>query len=146
MQNVTTRNATYEDWSLIQEVYRASAGTSLLLDAAEWDRWIENKGLLLVELDGRVVGFGGIDVNATEQLKWLFLIPEFQGRGIGSKLLEELEEVGWRHGLEAIRVHSTPQSEMFYKKAGYAPVEPGSQLSHDHDGIELIKTRRTALS
>jgi GNAT superfamily N-acetyltransferase len=142
MESVAIRIATSEDRNPIEQVYRASAGTRFLLDEAEWIRWIQNGGLLVAELDGRVVGFGGLDVHAKEQLKWLFLLPEFQGRGIGSKLPAKLEEVGWRCGLKSIRLHSTAHSEKFYRKTGYMPVAPDSQFGHDHDGIEMIKTRR----
>jgi GNAT superfamily N-acetyltransferase len=138
---VGIRVATSKDRNRIEHVYRASGASSFLLDEAEWNRWINSKGLLVAEINDRIVGFGGIDVNAKEQLKWLFLLPEFQGRGIGSKLLEELEEVGWRCGLRSIRLHSTPPSEMFYRKAGYAPVAV-DEVHHDHDGIEMIKIRR----
>jgi GNAT superfamily N-acetyltransferase len=142
MQNVVIRIATFRDRNSIEQVYSASAGTCLSLTQAEWTRWIKNNGLLVAEFDGYLVGFGGIDVNAEEQLKWLYLTPEFQGRGIGSKLLGELEEIGWRCGLKAIRLHSTPNSQSFYRRSGYSPVAIEAQFRHDHDGVEMIKTRR----
>jgi GNAT superfamily N-acetyltransferase len=137
---VAIRSAKLTDKNLIEVVYRKSTGTKLRLDELEWHRWIDNKGLLVAEMDGCVVGFGGIDVSAREQLKWLFLIPEYQGRGIGSILLKKLEAVGWSCGLQSILLHSTPRSEMFYRKAGYIPI-PIPQIDHDHDGIEMVKMR-----
>ena len=142
MQRVGIRVATAADKSKIEEVYRLSVGTNFNLEDAEWNYWLNNGGLLVAELDGRIAGFGGIDVAAREQLKWLFLRPEFQRLGIGAQLLSGLEAVGWNRGLNAIRVHAAPLAETFYRKAGYFPVEPDAQLDHDHEGIELIKTRR----
>lgn len=144
IESVVIRIATFKDRNSIEQVYSASAGTGLSLTEAEWTRWIKNKGLLVAELDGYVVGFGGIDVNAKEQLKWLYLTPEFQGRGIGSKLLGELEGIGWRSGLKSIRLHSTPNSQSFYRRSGYSPVAIEALFGHDHDGIEMIKARRDA--
>ncbi|HEX6729044.1 MAG TPA: hypothetical protein VF074_03490, partial [Pyrinomonadaceae bacterium] len=68
MQNVVIRIATFKDRNSIEQVYSASAGTGLSLAEAEWSRWIKNKGLLVAEVDGQLVGFGGIDVNAKEHL------------------------------------------------------------------------------
>jgi GNAT superfamily N-acetyltransferase len=140
METVAIRIATSEDREAIEQVYRASAGNEFSLDEAEWIRWTGNRGLLVAEFNDQVVGFGGIDVQAKEQLKWLYLTPEFQGRGIGSKLLGELEEVGWRSGLKSIRLHSIPNSESFYIRSGYSPVIE-AQFDHDHNGIEMMKSR-----
>ena len=142
IESVVIRIATFKDRNSIEQVYRASAGTGLSLPEAEWTRWVKNQGLVVAEVDDHLVGFGGIDVNAKEQLKWLYLTPEFQGRGIGSKLLGELEEIGWRSGLKSIRLHSTPNSQSFYRKSGYSAVAFEAQFGHDHDGIEMIKGRR----
>ena len=142
MESVAIRNAAREDRDSIEQIYRLSAGTRFSLEEDEWVKWVQSKGLMVAELNDQVVGFGGIDVEAKEQLKWLYLTPDFQGRGIGSRLLHELEEVGWRCGLKSIRLHSTPNSESFYTKFGYIRVTIGAQFGHDHDGIEMIKARR----
>jgi GNAT superfamily N-acetyltransferase len=146
MENVVIRIATFKDKDSIEQVYRTSTGDEFSLDDADWVSWIDNRGLLVAEFNDRVVGFGGIDVRAKEQLKWLYLTPEFQGRGIGSKLLGELEEIGWSCGLKSIRLHSTPNSQLFYRKSGYSPVATEAQFGHDHDGIEMIKVGRDDLA
>jgi GNAT superfamily N-acetyltransferase len=145
MDSAAIRIATSKDRDSIEQVYRASAGNEFSLDEAEWIRWIENRSLLVAEFNDHVVGFGGIDVHAKEQLKWLYLTPEFQGRGIGSRLLGKLEQVGWSCGLKSIKLHSTPNSESFYRKSGYTPVATEAQFGHDHDGVEMTKARRDDL-
>jgi hypothetical protein len=43
-----------------------------------WDQLIRAEQLLVAQLNDRIIGFGGIDVTAGEQLKWLYLLPEHQ--------------------------------------------------------------------
>jgi len=45
--------------------------------------------ILLIECDGEIVGTGAIYEN---QIKRMFVLPEFQGKGYGSMLLDRLEQ------------------------------------------------------
>ena len=100
---------------------------------------------MVAEVEGAVIGFGGIDIDATEQLKWLYVLPEYQGAGIGARLLKELEQVGWTCGLSAIRLHAAPGAAEFYQRHGYSRVaeddSEDNRVVHDHAGVEMIKHR-----
>ncbi len=93
----------------------------------------------MAEDDGRIIGFGGIDVQASEPLKWLYLLPQYQRVGLGSKILQRLEEIGWESGLSLLRLHSAPLAVEFYRRHGYRAVEPTDLLGHDHEGVEMAK-------
>ena len=51
----------------------------------------------------------------------LFVGREHRSKGLGQRLLEELESEAWRRGIKALCVesNSTVKSVEFYKKAGY---------------------------
>jgi N-acetylglutamate synthase-like GNAT family acetyltransferase len=145
------RSATAADKYILQTLYSTVTGTSLSLTDEEWDRSISLDGLGAVEIviaekDGRTIGFGGVDVTAREQLRWLYLLPQYQRGGFGSKILQQLESVAWRSGLQSIRLHSTPNAVEFYSKRGYTRVQDHERFGHDHDGVEMVKVRQHSVS
>jgi len=140
------RSASAIDKNAIEKLYAVTTGTSLSLSDEEWYRWIDLQGVVIAELANQVIGFGGIDVTAREQLRWLYLLPEHQGAGFGSRILQELEQIAWRNGLQSIRLHSTPGAVQFYAKLGYTRVPTHEQFGHDHDGVEMVKFRPDVVS
>ena len=135
------RVAQPEEKETIQGIYHALVGPEADRDEAHWDRLIQQGGVVVATEEGRIVGFGGIDVHAAEQVKWLYLLPQHQRAGVGSEILRRLESIGWEAGFEALRVHSAPGAEHFYLKQGYCLVEAASQTGHDHQGVEMMKVR-----
>lgn len=136
------RVAQPEEKETIQRIYHALVGPHADQDETRWDRLIQQGGLVVATEERRIIGFGGIDVLAAEQVKWLYLLPQHQGAGVGSEILKRLEGIGWEAGLEALRVHSAPGAVKFYKGHGYRVVESAAQMGHDHEGVEMIKARQ----
>lgn len=139
--NLVIRRANQTDIDAIKKLYTVATGFEFVLSHEEWQRWIDLRGVVIAEIDNQTIGFGGIDVTAREQLRWLYVVPEYSRAGFGSKLLQELEEIGWRSGLSSIHLHSTPSAVQFYAKLGYARVPAQDQIAHDHDGVEMVKLR-----
>ncbi len=135
------RNAQPEDKETIQQIYHAVVGHHADLDETRWDRLIQQGGLVIAQAEGRIIGFGGIDVHAAEQLKWLYLLPQHRMAGYGSEILKRLENIGWDAGLDSLRVHSAPGAVSFYHRHGYGLVETAALMGHDHEGVEMIKKR-----
>ncbi|MEP6741936.1 MAG: GNAT family N-acetyltransferase [bacterium] len=133
------RIAKAEDKDSIRRVYLAAVGPDSRLDEEYCDELIRSGGVIVAQTEDRIIGFGGIDVQATEQVKWIYLAPANQGAGIGSKILARLEAIGWEAGLASLRLHSAPGAVEFYRQHGYRPVEPTEQLVHDHEGVEMVK-------
>jgi GNAT superfamily N-acetyltransferase len=141
---IEIRAAWLDDKEAIQEIYGSLFGPDARLDEAHLDQLIYAGGLLVTELDGQVIGFGGIDVSAAEQINWLYLLPAHQGFGVGSEILQRLEAIGWSTGLNSLRLHSAPGAVEFYRQHGYRPVEAAEQHGHDHEGVEMVKERGVA--
>ncbi|MGI9167457.1 MAG: GNAT family N-acetyltransferase [Pyrinomonadaceae bacterium] len=134
-------SAKAEDRESIQRIYESLVGSHASQDETIWDRLIQAGCLLVAQTEVQIIGFGGIDLNATEQVKWLYLLPQYQGTGIGSQILKQLESIGWKSGCESLRLHSAPQAVEFYRRQGYKEVEATEQLGHDHEGVEMVKER-----
>ena len=139
---ITIRAATADDREGIRRIYVAAIGETADAKDAYRDDLIRSGGLFVAQVGNEVIGFGGIDVQAREHLKWLYFLPEHQGAGQGSRMLKKLEAIGWQSGLHSLRVHSAPGAVEFYQKHGYGIVEEAARLDHGHEGIEMIKERR----
>lgn len=133
------RNAIPGDKESIRQIYILAVGPQGTPNEAHWDELIRAGGLLVAQTDGGIIGFGGIDVNATEQVKWLYLLPQHQGIGVGSEILQRLEGIGLEAGLNSLRLHSAPGAVEFYERHGYRALEGAGKLGHDHEGVEMVK-------
>ena len=135
----SVRLATAEDLESIQRVYSYVIGPPTGQERT-WSRLVAVGCMVVAEVEGQIAGFGGIDSDAVEQLKWLYVMPEYQGAGVGTAILKRLEEIGWSRGLTAIRLHAAPGAFLFYRRHGYREVER-DDVAHDHEGIAMVKDR-----
>ncbi|MCW3467121.1 GNAT family N-acetyltransferase [Chitinophaga nivalis] len=71
----------------------------------------------------QIIGAGGInltDNNQTGKISWDFLHPDFQGKGIGSRLLQyRIEKLKAVAGIKTIRVRTSQLAYGFYEKNGF---------------------------
>jgi len=135
------RIAQPEDKETIQRIYQAVVAPHTDQDEARWDQLIQQGGLVVARAEDQIIGFGGIDVQAAEQVKWLYILAQHQRAGFGSEILERLESIGWEACLDSLRVHSAPGAVNFYRRHGYRLVEMAALMGHDHEGVEMIKRR-----
>ncbi len=138
---IKIRKAEAADKEIIRQIYESAVGGAATRNDPYWDHLILAGGILVAENEGQVIGFGGIDINAREQVKYLYVVPAEQKSGVGSNILGRLEEIGWKAGLSSLRLHSAPGAVEFYKRMGYEAVQVAEQTSHDHEGTEMIKHR-----
>jgi len=76
--------------------------------------------ILLIECDGEIVGTGAIYEN---QIKRMFVLPEFQGKGYGSMLLDRLEQQAANKGYANVVLDFSLPAYSLYEKRGYVPIE-----------------------
>lgn len=78
--------------------------------------------LVVVESDGRVVGFGELDVERGE-VEAIFVDPECSGKGLGSALLDYFERRLRDEGFAVVRLRAVLNAVGFYEQKGYERVE-----------------------
>jgi ribosomal protein S18 acetylase RimI-like enzyme len=132
------RPATIADTQSIDQVYKAAIDGKSPHELL-WNDLISTATLIVAVTNANVVGFGAVDLASMEQLKWLYVLPEIQGQGIGSALLEHLESIARNAGLQSMRLHSATNAASFYRRHGYYDYDQKDEVEHDHDGVPMTK-------
>lgn len=80
---------------------------------------IINGTVYLIHDDDKIVGTGSIEGN---EIKRLFILPQYQGKGYGTGIMNELEKIIFSNYPEACVDASLPAYEMYVHRK-YVPVE-----------------------
>ncbi|UCG89815.1 MAG: GNAT family N-acetyltransferase, partial [Candidatus Heimdallarchaeota archaeon] len=75
--------------------------------------------IVLAITDDKIVGMGALKGN---EIRHMYVQSEYQGKGIGSKLIDFIAEEAYFKGLSSIIVNSVDHSEEFYIKNGFKPL------------------------
>lgn len=81
-------------------------------------RDIENNNVYLLEVDGKPVGTGSIHEN---EIGRVFVLPEFQGRGYGTLIMNQLETIISKR-YNHVKLDASLPAHSLYLKLGYASV------------------------
>lgn len=101
--------------------------------------YFENDGVFLVMTDdGQIICTGAIRRfdGKTCELKRLWLLTEYHGKGLGYQMIQELLSFARKKGYERIRLETDPNSQKravkFYKRLGFQEV-PIANATDDED-------------
>lgn len=100
-------------------------------------RAVANSSFWIAVYDGnRLVGFGRVVTDGVlhAMIYDLIVHPEYQGQGIGSKVLAQLVDRCLQLGVLDIQLFCAQGKRAFYEKRGFAPRPddaPGMQYRHD---------------
>ena len=86
--------------------------------------------IMVCEVDGIPIGVGRAHfiIDDEAQIRSISVEPEWEGKGIGSIVLKELERKVIEKGAKRIIIHARNSAVEFYKKNGYKEVEPSYTL------------------
>ncbi|WIY63068.1 GNAT family N-acetyltransferase [Bacillus arachidis] len=108
-------------------------------------RRLEHSHLFVVEVDDQVVGFANfspIKYQNEAELGAMYLLPEHQGKGIGTALLQR--GITYLEGVRKIYIHveaANEKGKRFYEAKGFAALE---QFEEDFEG-HMMQTVRMVL-
>ena len=70
--------------------------------------------------DGRLAGAFGLYPSAPAEgsLKWILLLPQMQGRGLGSAIVAHVLEKARASGMRVLRIAASHKSAPFFAKFG----------------------------
>jgi N-acetylglutamate synthase-like GNAT family acetyltransferase len=94
------------------------------------DAEVKDYPIMVCEIDGIPIGVGRAHfISESEaQIRSISVEPEWEGKGIGSLVLKELEKIVTEKGAKRIIIHARNNAIEFYKKNGYKEVEPSYTL------------------
>ncbi len=78
----------------------------------------ENSIILVIESDGKIAGFGEI-VPAQEELRAVYIDPQFARIGFGRALLQELISRAKKQGVAKLILHASLNAKNFYVQNGF---------------------------
>ena len=90
---------------------------------------IDTETILLLEVDGTIVATGSLKKN---EILRLFVLPEFQGLGYGTILMNELENIVFRDYSEILLDSSLPAYNLYITR-GYTPIEYKKIITSNDD-------------
>ena len=93
---------------------------------------------MVAEVDNKIVGTAAIE---DAELLTFFVLPEYQKKGIGGKLLKEIENFAKLGEIRTIRVDSSVTGQNFYEKSGYRKTGV-EKIGTAGKQIEMVKNLR----
>lgn len=139
--NIQIKLATVNDAERIQKIQYASVRKNAedfynaeIIDAwaqPDTGKWInlireaiqsDQEIVIVAQLEDRIVGFGAV-VPSEEELKAVYVDPDFGRLGIGTKILQHLENIALDQHCDKLTLSGSLNAEAFYKKNGYTVLE-----------------------
>ena len=116
-----------------------------LRDISNYQReYIEKDGAFLVYIDaGRIVGTGALRKmeEGVGEIKRLWLLPEYQGQGLGYRMMMHLLDMAREKGYAKVRLQTSPayqkKAYVFYQRLGFYEI-PDYGDDPDDVGMELV--------
>jgi GNAT superfamily N-acetyltransferase len=132
-EQIVIRRATAEDAEAVYEVvlralretnagdYPASVLDRLVLTlpdkvASNLETW----RAFVAIADGRVVGTGSLSGQTVSSV---FVHPEYQRRGVATKLMDAIESAAIAQSVQTLRVQSSVTAQAFYARKGFKVVQ-----------------------
>jgi putative acetyltransferase len=96
---------------------------------------------LVAEIDGEPVGIGAIVVSNSE-LRACYVAPSAARRGVGSALVEKIEQIAREHRLDYLELESSITAEPFYAALGYQVESRGQHFLSSGVPMAAVKMRK----
>lgn len=117
--SVTIRRATSEDMAGVLALLKPYVQQRKLLKRTRGEMELLVPSGFVAEADNRIVGFSAVEIYSRKlaEIQCLAVNPEFQGHGIGSKLVRECVELARQRGV--MEVMAISSSEHFLQQLGF---------------------------
>jgi putative acetyltransferase len=87
------------------------------IDIDVWERLLSKNHTVVVESKDIIVGFG--DMDKTGHFNRLYVHKDFQGQGIATIIISELEKYAQLSGIVVVTTEASVTAKPFFEKRGY---------------------------
>ena len=156
-----TRKARYSDRENLSELHISSIKTlcgnhysqeqidawTRVITPSVYDQALREKVFIVAYSSPQdLMGLGILDIQNAE-ISAIYIHPDVVGKGVGTALLDELEETSRKNEIARLIVHSTLNAKGFYSKRGYIAEEFAFHSLPDGSKLECIRmSKRFPLS
>jgi putative acetyltransferase len=99
---------------------------------------------LVAKYAGSIVGFGSV-VPKNNELRGLYVHPDYGRRGIGALLLSALELMAVEQGASYLHMDASVNAESLYIKQGYQVIERGTHRLSSGQEMSCVKMQKMLL-
>ncbi|MEW9095418.1 MAG: GNAT family N-acetyltransferase [Clostridiaceae bacterium] len=90
------------------------------IDSSQWNKSLLEHYSVVIEEDGIIVGFGDLDTEG--YFDRLFVHKDYQGVGVATILVNEIEKYAQKNRVEIIKTYASITARPFFQKQGYKVV------------------------
>ena len=121
-------------WRILRQPWNQPKGS-------EKDELENNAFHILAEIEHQVVGVGRLHSvdQTTAQIRYMAVSLEKQRMGIGSKILQALEEFAYKQGYKKIILDARDNAKDFYMYLGYESIAEGHTLFNSIKHTQMQK-------
>ena len=100
---------------------------------------------MAIDRDRQVLAVGRLHLNspAEAQIRYMAVAEMARGLGLGTALLQGLEDLARKAGVERIVLNARDQAERFYLKNGYVVTGPAPTLFSTIKHVRMAKELRS---
>ncbi len=97
----------------------------------EWAERLSQSRVIVYEAEQQICGFGSINPE-TNTLELLYTHCDYQNQGIGSAIIDDLEQIALEYGCTELFLTTSATAWPFYQKRGYAYYKSEKKLYGDY--------------
>ncbi len=107
-------------WQLLRKPWQQPKGS----ERDEFDEYAYHR--MMVDDNGKLVAVGRLYVSGDEaQIRFMAVIPECRGKGLGSRMVQALEQVARQQGVRRLVMNAREEAVAFYSQCGFTVVGEG---------------------
>ncbi len=147
LDGVTLRNMTPDDITAVEVLERRLFPVDAWPMQMFFDELaqIDTRRYVVAEADGKIVAYAGLMcIEPIADVQTIAVVPEFEGRGIGSAILTELIEEARRRGAVEVLLEvraDNPRAQALYVRFGFEQIHV--RRRYYRDGTDALIMRLT---
>lgn len=91
------------------------------IDFSTWDKSLLQHYSIVCEKEGMIIGFG--DMDDLGYLDRLYVHKDYQGCGVASKIVNELENYSKKNHIKCVTTDASITAKPFFEKRGYKVIQ-----------------------